>query len=348
MEPILNQASEKMPSVRDVTLVQVAEHAGVSAVTASSVLNKSRGNTRVSAQTRQRILESAELLSYRPNVLARSLRQRKTNVLAFHNAHYVDFSLTLPFYASLLSGVQMGCTEHKKDLLVHANFAGRSDDDIFLGLNNGQIDGIVLYLRTMTPLVQRLVDSRLPLVTIAEEIPGVPYVGLDSENGGRLLAQHVASKGYKRVLYRGFNEPVMSLSRQQRQHGFFEEAEKLGLQVTSTKHPPSIGISAEEKQLLSVKASERPQVAVCWNDDSADAFAEFCLEQGLRIPEDIAITGFDGLISLRRPALRLTTVYAPWAQVTKTAVGHLVSLCNGEKVPGRTIIPVEMMPGDTT
>lgn len=332
---------------RGVTMAEVAVRAGVSKMAVSSVLNPSpRSRTRVSEATRARILEAAASMRYTPNAVARSLRRQKTDIIAFHNAQSVVFNPDYPFYARILAGIQDGCTQHKKDLLTYANFAGRSDDDIVMGLHNGQIDGLVLYVRAVTPLVQRLIESHLSIVTLGEPVEGAPYVGIDEESAGQLLAQHVADKGYKRVLYRSYQEQIPSPTLMNRQRAFCQSAQKLGLSVSLSAYDPKSNWPTPEEEILFLSQG-RPEVVVCCSDASADAVAEFCIRNGIRVPQDMAIGGVDGLISSRRPSLRLTTIQAPWRQVARTAVGLLAACCNGEDVPSRTILPVELSEGET-
>src|SRR4028119_1498309 len=108
------------------TLAQVAAHAGVSIPAPAGVLNGSNCQTRVSADTRQRILETAASLHYRPNVVARSLRQKRTNVIAFYDETNLD--LCHPFFAAIVAGMLAGCEQQHKDLLIHGHFHGQSDD----------------------------------------------------------------------------------------------------------------------------------------------------------------------------------------------------------------------------
>jgi len=334
---------------RGATLAEVAKRAGVSTVAASVTLNNARTGSRVSPATRERILEAAQSLNYTPNLLARSLRNQKTHLIAFYNAQNIVFDPRYPFYAAILSGIQAGCSEQKKDLLVHANFQGRSDDDIFLGLNSGLIDGLVLYVRTVTPLVERLVASHLPVVTVAEEVSGVPYVGIDEEAGGRLLARHLAEKGYKKVLYRSTKEVVVPATQQLRKQAFIDEAASRGLAIIHTSYDPRSNMpTPEEEAWLLAPPSERPDAVACWGDVSADGIVAFCRERGLRVPEDIALVGFDGFPSTRRPSLSLTTIVAPWHDVARTAVKLLSAQCEGDEVRKRTILPVELFVGETT
>ena len=334
---------------RGATLAHVAERAGVSTVAASVVLNGSRTGTRVSPATRERILEVALELKYTPNVLARSLRKQETHVIAFYNAQNVVFDPRYPFYAAILSGIQAGCSEFQKDLLIHGNFLNRSDDDIFFGLHNGQIDGLVLYVRAMTPLVERLVASHLPVVTVAEEVPGVPYVGIDEAQGGQLLANHLAQRGYERVMYRSIEEEMSPLTQQERMTAFCDAAAALGMDVRHSRcHPESNLPSGQEEEWLLAPKHERPQAVACWGDISADGITDWCLKKGFRIPQDIAVTGFDYLPATQRPSRDLTTIHAPWHDVARTAVGLLAAQCEGLEVPHRTILPVKLMAGDTT
>lgn len=334
---------------KSVTLTEIARQAGVSLGAASVALNGSNSNLGVSQATRERIIQVAADLNYRPNAVARSLRNRRTHVVAFYNAQEGVFDPRYPFYAAILAGVQAGCAEQKMHLLIHGNFEDQSDDDIFLMLHNGQIDGLVLYVREVTPLVKRLVESHLPVVTVAEQVPGLPYVGIDEEQGGRLIAQHLAEKGYKRVLYRSGQEDVLPLTQQQRMQAFRDEAISLGLDVNVVGTNPKTNLpSAEEETLLLSNDPERPDVIACWGDVSADGIAAFCMDNGISIPESIALVGFDNFPSLERPALRLTTVHAPWLEVARTAVGLLAEQCKGKEVPPTTILPVSLVEGDTT
>ena len=339
------EARALAPNGRAVTLADVAAQAGVSAVAASVVLNNAQSKVRVSAQTRERILEAAQRLQYRPNAVARSLRRRRTNIIAFYSVQGVVLDPAFPFYGALLSGLLRGCDEHGKDFLVHGTFRGMSEDDVFLELLNGQIDGLVLYSRTITPLVEKLVQSRLPVVTVVNEVPGLPGVGVQNEEGARTLARHLAAKGYRRALYRS-TVTQLPLTLQRRLDAFCFEAKRLSIEVmhsqSDTQHP-----TREEEQILA-STQKRPDVVVAYSDWSADGIVEYCAKVGLRVPQDLAVAGFDDLPSNLRPARRLTTMTASWNEVTRRAVGLLVARCNGEDVPMTTELPVELLEGDTT
>ncbi len=329
---------------RAATLSDVAKVAGVSKVAVSVVLNKSRSQVRVSDATRARIVEAAQALEYKPNAMARSLRRQRTDVIGFYSAQGQRFNPLYPFFGTILKGLLDGCEDHQKDFLLHGTFRNRSENDIYLQLLNGQIDGLVLYARSVTPLIQRLIDSRLPVVTIADEVPGLPCVTVDAEMGGRLLANYLADKGYKSVLYR-VTDTVLPSTIEKRWQSFRETATQRGLQVDLLLAQGAF-TEKEEAELL-LDPTRRPDVLAAFSDFSADYTVDFCRENDLRIPEDLAIVGFDGFAAARRPSRRLTTIHAPWAEVARTAVSLLVAQHDGQDVPERTVLPVELIVGDT-
>lgn len=329
---------------RATTLTDVAEYVGVSTVAASVVLNNSRSQVRVSMETRQRILDAARELQYRPNVVARSLRRQRTDIIGFHSEQGGTFDPLYPFYGAILKGLLEGCGDHQKNILVHGIFSQRSDEDIFLELLNGQIDGLVLYARRVTPLIERLLESHLRVVTVADEVPGLPCVTVDDEQGGRLLAGHLAEQGYRDVLYRVVDEELPS-SIQRRLKGFQEEAARQDLNFRLFRAKAELPTEDELSYLQD--PGHRPDVIACFSDYAADNLVALCERHGLRVPEDVAITGFDGFVSALRPARNLTTVRAPWDSVARTAVKLLVESCAGQEVPMRTLLPVEIKVGDT-
>lgn len=332
------------PEGRAVTLTDIAQEAGVSAVAVSVVLNKARSKVRVSPATRERIIEAAQRLQYRPNAVAQALRRQRTNIFAFYSAQRFLLDTSFPFYGALMSGLLQGCEEHQKQFLLHGTFRNLGEDEIFFELLNGQIDGLVLYTREFTPFIEKLVQSRLPVVTVVNEVPLVPCVGIENESGGRLMARHLAERGHRRILYRN---PQKSLpaTLQRRLNGFRSEAEAHNIEIIYSHCDEQFPNQEEQSIILS---SNRPSAVVAYNDYLADGVVEFCRQNDLKVPTDIAVTGFDHLLSTLRPARALTTIHAPWAEVARHAVALLVARCNGEEVPLRTNLPVELVIGETT
>src|SRR5438067_446452 len=147
----------------------VAERAGVSLMTVSAVVNGRTAERRISSATRDRVEEIARFLDYRPNGVARSLRRRSTNVVGVYSGiGYLNAAN--PFLSEFIGGLQEGCDEHQKDLLLHGTFRGRSVDDIYAELVDGRLDGLIVQAPPSDPLVDRLAASHFPVVAAVDAI----------------------------------------------------------------------------------------------------------------------------------------------------------------------------------
>ena len=343
-----------MPQLRhSATLRDVAREAGVSTVAVSSVLNGSRSNTRVSTGTRQRILEAADTLGYRPNAVARSLRRRSTDIIGFYSGYGYVNARDL-FTSEIIGGIQEGCDAHHKDLLVHGTFHAHTVEDVYAEMVNGTLDGLVMLTCPGDPLVERLAASGMPAVVVTDPVPALPSVSVDDADGSRQIARLLAAQGHRHILYRA--SPEARVSAQRRLSAFCIAAEEHGMNVSVT-YPPfpntrnpartSGQLTDEEETLLTRPARSRPTAAIGWSDTLAYPLLAECARLGLRIPEDLAVVGFDGIPPPIPPARWLTTVSAPWSTVARMAVGLLVRRISGEEVPAETVLPVELVHGDT-
>lgn len=331
---------EKVNQEAAPTLVDVAHRAGVNKVTASIVLSGGSGNTRVSEATRQRIVQAAADLHYQPNAVARSLRNRRTHTIGYYMSGPLDMRDV--FLSEIASGLQQGCEQNRHDFLMHGTFRGRYTDEVYTHLLNGKIDGLVLHVENDDPLMPRLAASRLPVIAVANPVPDLPSVTVDDAAGSRLIAQHLAGKGHRRIMYAASSFPLTSAIR--RHAAFMDLVEEFGLEVNtaSTSEPSKVA-----ETILQMSAQRRPTAVVCWNDLTAYRLIQQLSVLGIRVPGDIAVTGFDGFTSQVPPAYILTTVRAPWHEVAKTAVDLLCS-ANGKQPVGETIFPVELVVGETT
>jgi LacI family transcriptional regulator/LacI family purine nucleotide synthesis repressor len=329
-----------------VTLRDVADLVQVSPYTASVVLNGAKSNTRVSQKTRDRIVQAAQQLGYRPNSLARALRQRSTNILGLYFG-YGHLEPHDPFHAEVLTGLQRGCEACEKDLMIHYSFHRYSVDEVFGELVGGKIDGLVLIASPSDPLVERVRGSHLPVVAMTDAIEGIPSVTADDEAGSALLAQHLHAKGHHTLLYRAC--PGESDSAARRHRAFVAEASALGLStLTARTHDWKGRLDPEEENFLAQRRENGISAVVCWGDPSAHALLAHCRQAGICVPEEIAIAGFNGIPPPVEPARILTTINAGWSAVAARAVHLLVDLIQHRSVPERTVLPVEFFLGDTT
>ena len=335
-----------------VTLTQVARQAGVNKVTASKVLTGGGGNTRVSEATRQRILQAADDLRYRGNPLARTLRDRKTHIIGLYIGGYIDVRNN--FLGEIISGLQQGCEQNRHDFLMHGTFRGNSIDDIYAELTNGKVDGLVVLMNKQPELIDKLAVSHLPIIVLADPYPKLASVSVNDAHGSRMLAELLASKGHRHVLYGVCPYTLSSAIR--RLEAFQEAARGLGLVVSTRIGRGDMGVVSEaESDFLSWRShsaakkadhGSRPSAIVCWNDEMAHGVIHFMSDQGLSVPEDVAVAGFDGWELSVKPHYRLTTVRAPWRDTARLAVDLLVAN-PGKLAEEDTILPVELVAGNT-
>ena len=128
-----------------VTLNDVARQAGVSSACVSAVLSDNPSkNIRVSETTRQHVIEVAQRIRYQPNVMARSLQQRHTNIVGFYGGPQFLLDAHHPVSAAMLGGIQTGCMNTGRNLLLYGGFHQRSEESIFAELENGHVDGLIV------------------------------------------------------------------------------------------------------------------------------------------------------------------------------------------------------------
>jgi LacI family transcriptional regulator len=330
---------------RRVTLQDVADQAGVNRVTASVALGRSpNGGTRVSASTRKRVIEVAEHLGYTPNALARALRGERTNILGYY-AGYESLDAHSPFTAAILQGLQQSCRLYNQDLMLFGSFERDTIDDIYATLASGKLDGLILLPTPNSPIMDRLFDSHLPVMAIANSHPSISSVVVDDVTGSKLLVDYLFQKGHRRLLYRSNSRNHGSTAR--RLDTFLDAAAAYNMSVIITDAAEHATISEQELAILNQPADERPTAAACWMDLSAYTLLEACNQAGLSVPDDMAIVGFDGVQLSVKPMRALTTIRAPWAEVAAKAVELLLALLHGEEVPKETMFPVELVIGCT-
>ncbi len=328
------------------TLRDVAGFAAVSPYTVSTVLNGARSNTRVSEETRERILKAAAELGYRPNGLARSLRNKRTNIVGLYFG-YGSLEPHDPFHAEVLTGLQRGCEAFRKDLMIHYSFHKYDVNQVFAELAGGKLDGLVLLAAPTDPLVDRVRDSGLLIVAITDALEGIPSVVADDADGSRLIAEHLAELGHGRVLYRKC--PGESDSAGRRFDSFKSHAARLDIDVVEGTTSDWRGqLGPIEIESIARRKELGISAAVCWGDPSANALLRVCRENRIRVPEEFSIVGFNGIEPSVEPRQRLTTVKANWADVTQCAVSLLARRIEGEAVPMWTVMPVQFVEGETT
>jgi len=314
---------------------------------ASVVLNGARSGTRVSQTTRDRILAAAVELDYRVNPIARSLKTRQTGIIGFYSGNH-SLEDRSPYLSEILLGLRAATDEHQKDLLMFGVFDGKSEAEVFRALSDGRVDGLVIHAAPDEPVVKLLAGSNFPVVAHTDPLGSIPSVVIDDEAGGRMQASCLYDAGHRRVLVRTSKYPFVSVHR--RTSAFLAEAQRLGMETIvgkKTTHGIDHALDPEELELFSRKRAHRFTAIACWDDGCAYIHIPQLIEAGLRIPDDVAIIGYNGVAPIYPLAWDVTSIDCGWELVARTAVKTLLDRIQGQDVPMETTLPVKIRPGAT-
>lgn len=316
-------APRRRPTMKD-----VAKHAGVSVSTVSYVLNNSGP---VGASRRARVVDAMRVLDYTPNESARSLKRRSASTIGL-----VVPDLANQFFAMVTEGVELAAAE--RDVLVVLcvpEAVNRSSSHHARLLRSQRLDGVVYLSGTgTTPSVVLELAESGPVVLVDERIPGfdMPAVVSDGRRGARDVASYVLDQGHERLAIIGGPEALWTSD--QRLAGYREAIAGRGLDVDDV--PVFVGDYRQQSGLelaaraLAGPAERRPTALLCANDLMAFGALEHCRAAGLRVPEDVSITGFDDLPITALITPRLTTVRQPGRDMGRRAATLLFELLSDQ------------------
>ncbi len=329
---------------RRVTTHDVARQAGVSQATVSLVLG---GNprARVSASTRERVVRAAGELGYRPNIVARSLVQRKSYAIGV-----VVPDLSNPFFMDVVTGVQRVAAEAGYAVLpgdVRETSPARHLD----ALRARQVDGLILDGFGALEIPEAdLAD--LKVVLVDEPSERFPGVASDAPEAGRLAAEHLMGHGHTRMGFIGPASDVYGF--RMRERGFFQALRKAGLGLSSARlrrvRPTVAGGVAAMKALLALPAAERPTAVFCPTDLLAAGALKACLTAGMAVPGEMSIVGCDDIELARVLTPELTTIRIPARELGARAARLLIKQLDDESWvprPGKPL-PVKLVVRGTT
>ncbi|MFH8221097.1 LacI family DNA-binding transcriptional regulator [Streptomyces sp. NPDC018057] len=309
-----------------VSLKDVASHAGVSIKTVSNVVND---HPHVSPAMRARVQKSIDELGYRPNLTARHLRKGRTGIVALALPE-----LGNPYFAELAAEVVDAAAAHDYTVLLD-HTGGRRDQEALVsqGFRARVIDGLIL-----SPIELEAEDLRaraepVPLVLLGEREYDLPYdhIAIDNVAAAREAVRHLISLGRRDIAFlgarRGRSQPAHL-----RLRGWREALDAAGLVadhrlVAATDGWGHADGAAAMARLLD--AGHRPDAVFAYNDPIAIGAMRVLAERGLRIPEDVAVVGFDDVVEGRFGAVTLTSVSPDKASIARMAVESVLSQLEG-------------------
>jgi LacI family transcriptional regulator len=319
----------------------VAELAGVSSTTVSFVINQTP-NTNIPAETQERVWEAVRELKYRPNVMARGLRVQKTHTIGFIS----DEVATTPFAGRMLQGAQELAWEHNYLLLLINTGGNQAVKQAAVEmLLDRQVDGIIyatMYHRQVHP-PKAVREVPTVLLDCYVDDGSLPSVVPDEVRGGRDATAHLLAKGHRRVGYIGDVTPVAAERLRRQGYQVALEAAGLAYDPSLTEVGPTTPAGGYECAMQLLQGTERPTAFFCFNDRMAMGVYDAARELGLRIPEDLAVVGYDDqeiIAAHLRPSL--TTMKLPHAAMGRWAVQYLLGLIHDPE-PADQAAPIQQL-----
>ncbi|UCC54765.1 MAG: LacI family DNA-binding transcriptional regulator [Anaerolineaceae bacterium] len=322
-----------------VTIADVAQRAKVSTATVSRVVNKSG---LVAPETADRVWSVIRQLNYVPHMGARVLASQKSRTLG----------LILPgisgyFFSELLRGIENGVAGYDYNLLIYSTHRGvTSEQDFYLPLNEHNTDGLIIFTEGLEKdEIARLTARQLPIVLLHQSSPaglGIPCVTFENKNGSRAIVEHLI-KVHKR-------RRIAHLAGSERQEDSYwrELGYRQALEQNDIVFDPALvalgdfEAEAAEEAVDKWLAEDVELDAIFAADDESALGAITALRRaGKRIPQDIAVVGFDDAPFSRHLTPALTTVRAPIEGAGKAAAEQLIRLIESSQVDLLTLLPTE-------
>jgi len=306
-----------------VTIYTVADRAGVSIATVSRVL---RGTTPSSPTTRRKVLQAVQELDYIP------LRAARKVDLPRHQTHGLVLpGLAGPYYSELLTGFEAAAARYGQSVVIQLAGPSVDAEDLVRRLLQ-RVDGLVLANDTVSDTFVRHTCRGTPTVLLARDpVLGCDTVLVENVRAAQELTEHLLRHGRTRLVFVG--DPADSHDVTERYTGF---REALSRSASAVEARPPLRVPLEEQSgPLAVAAlldiDEPADALVCANDELAVSVMSVLARQGLRVPDDLAVVGFDDIMTSRFVAPGLTTVVQPMR-----ALGHWAAIRLHERIEGRT------------
>ncbi|HEX5417840.1 MAG TPA: LacI family DNA-binding transcriptional regulator [Chloroflexota bacterium] len=334
--PQLPQAATNPPSV-PVDQMRIARQLGIAQSTVSRAL---AGDPRISRATRERVHRTAAALGYTPNFVARSLvtQQTRTIGVLLATTEYHFFAL-----AAIAAQQRLMRDGYSTTLAVTDSRLDREREYVRF-LAERQVDGLVVFSYSSQPAVEHLVRpvARWPAIAVVNRYhddPTIDTVMLGDVGGGRLVADHLLSQGHRRIVILGLAPPSPASL------GFVQGFHEVLASATVQPRPEDVVLSAKD-----VAAAREATRAILRRDPTLTAVAavsdvhaagalQAALASGRRVPEDLAITGYDDTPGAIYTTPSLTSVRMPW-ELAGARAAELVLARIGE--PGRPAVHLDL------
>ncbi|WP_017726469.1 LacI family DNA-binding transcriptional regulator [Halalkalibacterium ligniniphilum] len=303
------------------TIKDVAKRANVSVATVSRVLSKS---SNVSKAKKEQVLKAIEELNYQPNALGRYLRTSQTMTILV-----VIPNITNPFFSNVLRGIQTYANqEGYRVLLMDVEHSGFQEQNYVDMLEQKQVDGLIMLTSRINPEVLHTISEKHPVVLACEYIEGsmIPTVSIDNISSARKMTEYLLGLGYKNIAH--ISGPMNTILSIDRLKGYKQalQARERPIKSSSIQEGDFTVESGYNVMTKLLAMESRPDAVFAANDEMAIGAIHAIKHRGLRVPEDIAVVGFDDIEIASYYDPPLTTIRQPTYKIGRKAMNLLIEL----------------------
>ncbi len=333
-----------------ITIVEIAKEAGVSLPTVSRVLNN---RPDVSPETRERVQSIVNRHGFQPSAIARSLDARRTHTIALATLHFEKRGLLSdPYFAGVVSGIVDTLTPLGIFVMFFPVMEGEKAAAAFRSfLQSGRVDGLILHNAQIDdPLLAVIRETMTPCVALEHDKP-VHELSVNVTvdwSGISLLVDHLVRKGHSKIgfIHGNLYEPGGLIGLQMYRKALHEHGLTIREEwVQGGKWYEEGGVEGMQRIL---SASERPTAVVAATDLVAIGAIDVIRSAGLRVPEDIAVTGYNDDPYAKHLTPALTTLHYDFGEVGSVAAKCLMALIDSKSAERTNVtIPVKLMVRDS-
>jgi LacI family transcriptional regulator len=331
---------------KKVTIYEVAKTAGVAISTVSRVLNDSPN---VSEETKIKVQKAIDDLNFRPQVSARKLASKEPHMLAVAVP-----SFTTPFFNEVLKGVKDELKKMDLDIILYNTGSKDPEEAVINFFDRGTADALILLsIEVSENIDSHLKSTHVPIVLVNSSHPGYNYYMVNDYQGGYMAGEHLVKQGFEHIGM--LSTPMKTRTSIERERGFRDALrnfkmpidDKLFVTGDTTKHAGFTEETGFEAIYKYDKMGRFPDALFCANDTQALGALHALSKLGIRVPDDIAIMGYDN-IKLSR-YLDLTTVDQQMHMIGAQATSRLAEIIkNGNTgLIQQTISPILVERGST-
>ena len=292
---------------RALTLRDVSEASGVSEMTVSRVL---RGRGDVSATTREKVLKAAKELGYVPNKIAGALASQRVNLIAV-----IIPSMSNMVFPEVMTGINEALENSEFQAVVGVtDYLPEKEENVLFQMLSWRPSGVIIAGLEHTDVSrQMMIASGIPVVEIMD-IDGTPIdcaVGISHRRAGRIMAEAISKAGYKRIGFLGTKMPLDHRARK-RFEGFTESLAKSGVEIADQEFYSGGSTLAKGRDMTREMLERNPDLDFLYysNDMISAGGLLYLLEQGVNIPDEIGLAGFNGVELLKGLPIELATMDA--------------------------------------